>query len=158
MIYDFLLLYYICFNIVFIYGVGLVQVACFTGIWVNLIWVQIHFIVLIVAAPCLIRLLVLVNKDGKEEEPSSFYGRVNRRWSCWKDDFWGIIRKDKTQPRRVYIFPLFVCFFIFLCSSYIFGFFKIIYLQVFIGSFILQLFPDVAPKTAENFRALCTGD
>lgn len=25
-------------------------------------------------------------------------------------------------------------------------------------SIILQLFSDIAPKTAENFRALCTGD
>lgn len=32
----------------------------------------------------------------------------------------------------------------------------IIYLLVIFG--LIQLFPDVAPKTAENFRALCTGN
>ncbi|KAA3465872.1 peptidyl-prolyl cis-trans isomerase CYP95-like isoform X1 [Gossypium australe] len=30
--------------------------------------------------------------------------------------------------------------------------------MVFEVSLILQLFPDIAPKTAENFRAFCTGE
>ena len=83
---------------------------------------------MILAALFFIRLLVilawiviLVNKDGKEEESFSFHGRVNRWWSCWKDDFWGILMNDKSKPKRVYFFCLIVCLCIFVLNSYAFG-------------------------------------
>ena len=98
--------------------------------WFNLIWAQIHFNLLILVACFFSRLLVmlawvviLVNKDGKEEESFSFYGRFNRWWSCWKDDFWGILmNKKKKQAKKSLYFYLVVCLWVFVLNSYTFGF------------------------------------